>query len=284
MNINLNFHADLIYHLLVHMNLKNNASNLYSKDYIEYIQKSKQAVGINNNLEEELLEFNSIYLKGFERLALINFIPFCTNSLKETEEELVNQPFYTKEDKEDFLLPFISIAQRESDMFYRKFWEDELKKHSKILEDFNTYIEKEISKFTSIFKYYKVSPKVYISQSLTRNGRGFYMKDNFTAVVPMPKDYVDFSKGFITAFHEMTHQFTDKLLNCDISMNDNTHMLSESVVIITDFYLFKKYNYSLLEEYCIYFGIDKCSEEGLKEKYPIPKELLLKVESLVELL
>lgn len=212
MNIDLNFHADLIYHLLAHMNLKDNASNLYSKDYIKYIKKRKQAVCINNNLEEELLGFNSLYLKGFQRLALINFMPFCTNSLKDTEEALVNQPFYTKEDKEDFLLPFISIGQRESEMFYRDFWEDELKKHSKILEDFNTYIEKEISKFTSIFKYYKVSPKVYISQSLTRNGRGFYMKDNFTAVVPMPKDYVGFSKGFITAFTLIDSEASQRVL------------------------------------------------------------------------
>jgi outer membrane receptor for monomeric catechols len=49
-----NYHAGLIYHLFAHMNLMNNASNLYDREYIERIKCLKFRMNKKHYLEEDL--------------------------------------------------------------------------------------------------------------------------------------------------------------------------------------------------------------------------------------
>lgn len=275
------FHVDLVYHLLAHMDLKNNASCLFSNKYVQDITRKKVSLGIDSYLEQELAPFIETYLKGFERLSLINFMTFYANDLEQTRNALLTQPFYTMEDKEKFLIPFFNIAKKEKDTFYIEFWTKEIEKHSKLMKQFNIYIENKINNFNNIFKFYNVSPNIYLSLSLTQNGRGFYIKDYFNAIAPLPRSNDEFSNSFVQIFHEMTHQFTDNLIDGKISLSDDTHSLSESLVILTDFYLFKKYNSSMLEGYCKQFGITECSETVANEKYAIPLELRKRMENIL---
>ncbi|GKU32349.1 hypothetical protein [Clostridium folliculivorans] len=71
-----NFHADLIYHLFAHMNLIDNASNLFDKEYIERIKYLKFRMNKEHYLEEELYDLTDKYLNRFERLSMLNFIPY----------------------------------------------------------------------------------------------------------------------------------------------------------------------------------------------------------------
>ncbi|GKU27499.1 hypothetical protein CFOLD11_43260 [Clostridium folliculivorans] len=70
------FHADLIYHLFAHMNLIDNASNLFDKEYIEHIKYLKFRMNKEHYLEEELYDLTDKYLNRFERLSMLNFIPY----------------------------------------------------------------------------------------------------------------------------------------------------------------------------------------------------------------
>lgn len=275
------FHADLIYHLLAHMNLNDNPSNLFSDKYIQEITQKKAALGLESSLEQELSPFINVYLQGFERLCLVNFVPFYTNNLEQTRNELLAQPFFTKEDKNDFLTPFLKIAEKEKETFYMNFWTNEINKYLELINQFNIYLGDKISKFKSIFDFYNVSPNIYLLLSITQNGRGIYIKDYFTAIVRLPRNSAEFSKSFILIFHEMTHQFTDALIEGQISISDDSHNLSESLVILTDFYLFQKYNCSMLEYYCNEFGISECSETAVNEKYSVPLEIREKMENML---
>ncbi|GKU32350.1 hypothetical protein CFB3_44580 [Clostridium folliculivorans] len=64
-------------------------------------------------------------------------------------------------------------------------------------------------------------------------------------------------------------------------MKDKTHAFSEALVILTDFYLFRKYNESLFIDYCKEFSIDDCSEKKAREKYYITNELSNKMDKLL---
>ncbi len=52
----------------------------------------------------------------------------------------------------------------------------------------------------------------------------------------------------------MTHQITDHKLFTNISMDDGTHLLSEKVVMKTDYYLIQRLEKELLDDY-IQFSI-----------------------------
>lgn len=64
-------------------------------------------------------------------------------------------------------------------------------------------------------------------------------------------------------------------------MSEYSYNSLESMVIVTDFYLFQKYNYELLKDYCRYFGISECLDKAVKEKYPLSLEISNSIQELL---
>lgn len=97
---------------------------------------------------------------------------FYANDLEQTRNALLVQPFYTKQ----------------------------IEKHSKLIKQFNIYLEDKINNFKNIFEFYNVSPNIYLSLSITQNRRGFYIKDYFTAIVRLPKNSAEFNNSLYRLF------------------------------------------------------------------------------------
>ena len=73
-------HIDLVYHILNHMHVQN-SSDLYSQKYVDSIQMNKKDGDIN--ILEELRLLEVYYNDNFERLTIVNFLPFYSNTLEE---------------------------------------------------------------------------------------------------------------------------------------------------------------------------------------------------------
>lgn len=139
--------------------------------------------------------------------------------------------------------------ERES-VFYFEYWQnkyDSLLYQRQIVE---SNLKKELNKYSRIFEYYDKSALVYLSISVTKNGRGFNgINSYFSAITPFPKTENDFDNTFFTLLHEFTHQFTDDLLKTNINMIDGSHDISENIVIVADYYLIKSIDCFAVEKY-----------------------------------
>jgi len=228
-------HIDLIFHVLAYLKV-NNASDCYSKKYIDKIAKLKSKsdydIAQNINLLQEY------YNDNFDRLGMINFLPFYSDSFEELKDIFINHNNFTLDDKQYFIEPFIKILDNESN-FYFKYWEDLYENNKSSRQFIEQKLQNELEKYSFIFDYYNKSALAFLSYSITKNGRGFGLSASyFTALVPYPenKDYI--KSAFFMLLHEYTHQFTDSLLQ-NINMRDGSHNISENIVILADYYLIK---------------------------------------------
>ena len=80
-NLNIDFiyqkHIDLVFHILAHIKV-NNPSDLFSEPYIE-----KMSLAIQDNkifLPQSAVKY---YNQNFNRLGIINFLPFFTQNMEE---------------------------------------------------------------------------------------------------------------------------------------------------------------------------------------------------------
>ena len=71
---------DLMYHILAHMKVEN-ASNLYSEAYIDNVNKIKN--GRYDSITEVVSHLSNYYNENFERLGVINFLPFEHSSVQD---------------------------------------------------------------------------------------------------------------------------------------------------------------------------------------------------------
>jgi hypothetical protein len=241
-------HIDLIFHVLAHFKV-NNASDLFSQTYIDKMQlerKSKPLI-----IPTKIIDY---YNQNFERLAIINFLPFLSNDYNELKKSLLNYKEFNSNDMEFFINPFIELLDDEA-LFYFDYWEKECQlKEQKIAEK---AIKDKLDSYKFIFDYYKKSVIVYFSISITRNGRGFGGSNNFSALIPFPKSQDEINNSFYTLLHEYTHQITDIMLKTNINMQDGSHSISENMVILFDYYIIKSVCEADLE---IYFNwISKAS-------------------------
>jgi hypothetical protein len=179
---------------------------------------------------------------------MINFLPFYCNDFNELKNMLVSFNQFSQDDMRYFINPFIKIMENEL-AFYYDYW-DKLHNSNKVFRDkTKEYIKQEMGKFNCIFEYYNKSSLAYMSYSMTRNGRGFFIDGYFSAAVPFPKNNESFQSTFFTLLHEYTHQFTDNLLNSDINFADGSHNLSEYAVVLSDYYLLKAIDGSMVPNY-----------------------------------
>jgi len=229
-------HFDLLFHALAYLQV-DNASNLYCEEYIAQMGITKRRFGYDIQPNIKLLQ--AYYNANFERLALINFLPYFSEGFEDMKGLLAHCQHFTQGDLQHFVTPFIKILDAES-AFYFDYWDalhrdNENKRHAA-----ERGLQSELAKYSCIFEFYNKSAMTFLSYSLTRNGRGFNANPScFDALVPFPKDDESVKSSFFALLHEYTHQFTDVLLNANISMTDNTHNIAEKAAILADYYLIK---------------------------------------------
>jgi len=243
---------DLVFHVLAYLKV-HNASNLYDTKYIEKMAIEKQ------NFEYDIIPkinlLQEYYNNNFGRLGMINFLPFYSTDFNNIKNVFINFNQFTAEDIKYFINPFVEIMENESTFFF-DYW-DKLYNDNEVLRHLTEKrMKTELEKFSCIFEYYNKSPSVFLSFTITRNGRGFSGIDSFfSAAIPFPESDGNFMNSFLMMLHEYTHQFTDDLLNRSINMIDGSHALSENVVILTDYYLIKSIDETLIQDYFKLFGV-----------------------------
>lgn len=239
-------HIDLLFHVLAYLKV-NNASDCYSEEYIDKISKLKSKSEYDIIPDINLL--GEYYNDNFDRLSMINFLPFYSNNFDELKDIFLSYQRFMPDDIKYFIEPFIKILDNEKD-FYFKYWDGlhENKKSSRQFIEQN--LQNELEKYSCVFDYFNKSAQVFLSYSITRNGRGFgLIASYFSALVPYPENKESIKGVFFQLFHEYTHQFTDDLLKTNINMRDGSHNLSEFVVILADYYLIKAIDKNAVSEY-----------------------------------
>ena len=273
---------DLMYHILAHMKVEN-ASNLYSETYIDNVNKIKN--GRYDSITEVVSHLSNYYNENFERLGVINFLPFEHSSVQGLIGAIENYYGFTETDKEKFIFPLNQLLKSEFE-FYEDYWNKLYDTTSICRKEFESWIKNEMSKYETLFSYFNKFAVVGMSYSLTNNGRGYGGESSFNAVVPFAFDGSKYKNIFYQILHEYTHQFTDKLLGENIRMDDGTHDISEKAVILFDYYLIKKLYKEDTDSYLKWIGslanIDNCDEYLFLSVYKINDGIKEKLLELVE--
>jgi hypothetical protein len=239
---------DLVFHALAHMKV-DNASNLYNADYAANMLKQKQAEGFAYDISSALPEISHYYNANFERLGMINFLPFYCADYEDMKNCFIQYKGFTQEDRDNFIKPFINILDSEADFFFT-WWDKQDTENEAGKTALADRIIADFEPFAPVFDYYKKAPQIFLSYTLTTNGRGFGgFPEYFTALAPFPKTDAETDSVFFTLLHEITHQFTDSLIRGGISMRDGSHDLSENIVMLSDYYLIEALNPTRLDDY-----------------------------------
>jgi len=272
---------DIVYHILAHMKVEN-ASNLYSATYIHTINQAKNRC---DSIEEAVSRFADYYNEKFERLGIINFLPFYCSSVQNLISTTESYERFTTTDKERFVLPFIQLIKKEY-AFYKSYWDTLYDSSSLPREAFESWVKKELNRYQPLFSYFQKSCVIGLSYSLTNNGRGYMKPETFNAVVPFVYDESQYKSTFFQILHEYTHQFTDHMLGESIRMDDGTHDISENAVILFDYYLIKKLCEqdiaSYLEWVSSLLNIEQCDENLFLSVFSIKDDINEKLLEIVD--
>lgn len=276
---------DLVYHMLAHMPV-NNASDLYSKEYITKIKEAKG--GQYEDITDSMGQLGEYYNAHFERLGMLNFLPFGCQNLDALKYMVKQHPYFTAEDRDNFLYPFLELLQKEA-LFYESYWKDMYDRSEKARAQLEAYLTKEWEKYKVLGSYFHKDRAIAgISYSMTCNGRGLGHYDAFLAVVPFVEEEKAYKRTFLQLLHEYTHEFTDGMLQHNISMEDGSHAFSENVVILFDYYLIKALCPEDLEDYLRFLspeaeiGGPLMTEKILLSVFELPAQWHEKLQQLVE--
>ena len=256
-NFKYSYILDLVYHIFAHIKV-NNASDLYDENYI------------NPALFSQLSEISDYYNVNFNRLAPIQFILTHAETVDDVSDVLLNNTQFTDNDKQFFIIPFINILRSE-DESYSAYWNEINNKNQ-----FEAEISEKFSELKWLFEKYNKDIDIYLSYSITKNGRGIYSPNKYQAVVPYPfhvNPRYDVNHCFYIAFHEITHQITDNMIRSDINMDDGSHDLSEKIVILADYYWLNDKT-AYLRWISELFGCDEIlTAEKFAEIFKVPKDI-----------
>lgn len=277
-------HIDLVFHILAHMKV-NNPSDLFSEPYIK--KMSLEIQDDNIFLPQSAVEY---YNQNFDRLGMINFLPFFTQNLDELIQLLRTYNRFSENDKLSFISYFVDILTRRSAKYF-EFWDkqfDQEKANRLLIEE---TLRNKINQYSFLFDYYEKSAKAWLSFSITKNGRGIGgISGCFSAAAPYPLHRGNLYNTFFTLLHEYTHQFTDAMIqaiiDADINMDDGSHDLSENVVILTDYYLIKNICNSDVAPYMLWL-VPKDDDTHMDEDlflnlFKVPEHIRQRVDNIVE--
>ncbi|MBE6022057.1 MAG: hypothetical protein E7231_02335 [Cellulosilyticum sp.] len=280
------FHSDLVFHILNYINFEGSPANMYSKEYIDEFEnfRSKQS---NNDykLIEEAQKLSVPYMKYFNEVSNVAFIGFYASSYEELKDQL-NSMSISKEAKEEFIKPFIQCMDAELSI-YTEYWDRIMADQKNSMDAFISYSNKTLCALEKVFKYANKKPHYYFCVSLGQGkGRGIWNNRFVSAAGCIPKSKSEQQHAFFQAFHEMTHQITDRKLFTHISMEDGTHLLSEKVVMKTDYYLIQRLDEDLLEDYIRWIawlaGISEISEQDFLDYYKLPDKEEKEVQKIID--
>jgi hypothetical protein len=277
-------HVDLLLHVLAHMDIGKDAASLYSEEYIKNISLEKQKLDLKTDLKSKMDVIKDVFISD-SGLRMIDFLPFYVGDYEElieglrwlateTEEKTQNEAlnrfradFSRSQKQRDFIGSFSRLLVNEYQTFYRDYWEKEQERLAAVKRQFEEFVTTNGKKvFSSIMKKENKGAVVFLCLSMTRNGRGFSARDRFGGAVKFPEKTEEFLPGFITAIHEMTHQFSDALVwkaeGVDYSQSSTVegsegyrvHMASEFGVIYADYRLFQKFLPEYLKDYLLFFS------------------------------
>jgi len=271
-------HYDLIFHVLAYFKV-NNVSDLYDECYIEKMAEEKAR--FDYDIKPVVKSLQEYYNQKFERLMLINFLPYYCNNYNEMKNSFLDCNRFTQDDLQFFIKPFIEMLDNESEFFF-VYWEALNKKLEPLRQSTENYFTKQLEKYSCIFDYFCKPCKILFSATITQNGRGFISDTHFAALIRFPENEVVFDFSFIQVLHEYTHNFTDTLLNQDIIMEDDSHSISESIVIVADYYLIKSIDENLLPQYFNWLGHNKyLDEQEFLNLYNFDENLKIKLMNLL---
>lgn len=282
-NLNIDFiyqkHIDLVFHILAHIKV-NNPSDLYSEPYIE-----KMSLAIQDDkifLPQSVVKY---YNQNFNRLGIINFLPFFTQNMEEFIQLLRDYNGFNENDNTLFVYSFVDTLIKHSSKYF-KFWDKQFDKEKANRLLIEEILRNKINQYSFIFDYYKKSAKVWLSFSMTKNGRGIGgISNSFSVAVPYPFYIDNLYNTFFTLLHEYTHQFTDTIINADINMDDGTHDLSENIVFLTDYYLVKNICSTDVTPYVLWIapkGDAIIDEDLFLNIFKVPEHIQQRIDKIVE--
>ena len=223
-----------------------NASDLYDEKYI--IEMAKEKTGFAYNLIPAVNSLQKYYNENFERLMMINFLPYYYNDYEEMKNNFPACNRFTQDDLQIFIKPFIEILDNESAFFFEH-WEKLNGSYYISKQPTQDYFQKKLQKYSCIFDYFHKPCQILFSYIITKNGRGFYNDKYFAALIRYPENEAAYNFSFFQLLHEYTHTFTDGLLNKNINMKDGSHSLSENLVILADYFLIKSIDEDFIPKY-----------------------------------
>jgi len=297
-------HVDLLLHALAHMDLGDDAANLYSEDYVKAILEEKQTLGLKTDLKSKLDAIKDAFIsdRGMGGLRMIDFLPFYIGDYEEfmaglgwlaedSEDHHQNRRldsfkrYITRPEQREFIRALAGVLDDEYRTFYRDYWKREQERLAEVKGQFEGFVRTNGGKlFSRVMRKEEKDAVVYLCLSMTRWGRGFSSSDRFGAAIKLPEKREEFLPGLITAVHEMTHQFSDALVmkaeGMDRSQSDTAagsegyrvHMASEYGVLYAEYLLFQRFLPEHLRDYLLFFSDD--SDMGAKDK---PTEELVKI-------
>ena len=269
-----------MFHILAHIKV-DNPSDLFSEPYIEKMSLAIQDGEIS--LPQSAVKY---YNQNFNRLGIINFLPFRTQNIEELIQLLRDYNEFNGNDKVLFVYPFVDMLIKYSTKYF-EFWDKQFKKEKANRLLVEETLRNKINQYSFIFDYYKKSAKAWLSFSITKNGRGIgEISDCFSAAAPYPLYIDNWYNTFFTLIHEYTHQFTDIIVNADINMDDGSHNLSENIVILTDYYLYKSICKTDVISYLSWLA-PKGAETNIDEDlflsiFKVPEHIQQRIDKIVE--
>lgn len=264
--------ADLVLHALAHMHV-NNESNLYSKEYISIINEEKRKRNFPIELEKNMEHLSTIYDLGFESLALVNFIPFSVQDLSTLNHVLLSASCFSEKNKTAFLIPFLNLLKKE-DAFYLEYWTSKMNSRLDTLAHFEKMIHNLLVKTPSFSSKITFPICISLQLSLTQAGRATMLGDTHLTAVSYPHTEKDFLCSAFQAIHELTHYFTDPLLDSELSMKDGTHMQSEYLVMVSDYLILSKYLPELVGPYLEFADVQGEGLHSVLSKFPVSNDML----------
>lgn len=272
---------DLVYHVLAHMQVPN-ASNLYSAEYVKKIQEEKKD-GVAA-LPDALQSLQAYYLQHFDRLGMINFLPFENADLLELKRNMEAYSGFSEMDQCCFVGPFMGILEKEH-AFYAGYWRSADQKAEPKKAELEQYFRKNLMAYHPLFDYFNKAAVILFSHSMTCNGRGYGNDCAFLAAVPFPEEQIQYEGAFFQLLHEYTHQITDSLIG-SISMADESHMLSEKAVLLFDYDLIRYFQPDRVQQYLAWiamlFQADSLDERMFLSALPIPSALKQRMNELLQ--
>lgn len=275
LSVQTHYVEDLVLHCLAHMHV-NNDSDLYDFEYIQEINLEKDRMNFPKDLEEHMSHLSKAYNENFERTSLVNFLPLYIQELEELQNVLLIHPYYNDTDLTEFLLPFVNLLHDE-DIFYKEYWSRKTSDQHEVTQRFQLSMERMLSTITGISSLITFPICVYLQLSMTRAGRALMMGETDAIAVKYPQSEHNEIYSMLQALHELTHHYTDELMNCDLSMLDGTHKAAEHIVIVADYLLLKEYMPNLLQSYLQMINIDGMELEDLLAIYPVEEDILEKL-------